>query len=233
MTRIPLAFTLLLVLASCSPKQAAPARLAEQKGTAAVADGDACARICDASAACGDQNERCLSRCTEWLVKRSRPGIASATAKCAVPRIDDACEADAARGAARALVSCVDEAGRDALSSDKKTLLVAVRAICERGARCGGGSAKDAERCTARIVGAPGTPKGLGIFGAIKPALVGEFASCLQTSSCGPSGTVCFGAMLGEPGLPQAPDEVEDADEALPPPPASQPGTPPSEGTKI
>lgn len=239
-TQAPALGCLLFLFASaagCSPKRdaGAPAKLAGASSSP-VADAEACAQICDASAACGDTNDRCMSRCTEWLVKRSRPGIASATAKCAVPRIDDACGGDAARGAARALVSCVDEAGRSALVSDKKTLLVAARAICERGARCTGGSSSDANHCIQRILGAPKTPKGLGIFGAIKPALVSEFATCLQTSGCGQAGAVCFGAMLGETGAqPGAGDDEGDHDEEAPPPTPATPAAPPAAagGTKI
>jgi len=223
----------LLLLGACSPKGDA-AKAAAAPGTAKVADGQACAQICDASAACGDTSNQCLSRCNEWLVKRSRPGIASATAKCAVPRIDDACSEDAAQGAARALVSCVDEAGRSALASDKKTLLVAARAICDRGVRCGGGSPKDASYCVQRIVGAPSTPKGLGIFGAIKPTLVSEFASCLQTSGCGPGGSECFGAMLGETGAHPGEEPDEGDGQQAPPAVPAKPATPPSTGgTKI
>ncbi len=215
----------------CSPKRDAslPARLSQGAASSPVTDTKACAQICDASAACGDTEERCLTRCTEWLVKRSRPGIASATARCAVPRIDDACGTDAARGAARALVSCVDEAGRTALVSDKKTLFVAARAICERGARCQGGSPTDANSCIQRIVNAPAAPKGLGIFGAIKPTLVTEFATCLQTSGCGQAGAVCFGSMLGETGV-EGPDDDEAP--SVPPPEQPAPTTAPA-GTKI
>lgn len=236
---VPLA-GVLLVFSACSPKSdgGLPGRLAAAPASSPVADRDACAQICDASAACGDTSERCMSRCNEWLVRRSRPGIASATARCAVPRIDDACGADTARGAARALVSCVDEAGRTALVSDKKTLMVAARAICERGARCTGGSSSDATHCVQRIVGAPATPKGLGIFGAIKPALVSEFASCMQASGCGPAGSMCFGAMLGETGAQPGGDGIEEGDdgvdEAAPPATPATPATPPGVGsTKI
>lgn len=228
---------LLGVFAGCGQRREAtlPGQLAKGPSMAPGADGDACGRICEASAACGDSSDRCMARCNEWLIKRSRPGIATATARCAVPRIDDACESEETRGAAHALVSCVDEAGRSALVSDKTTLVVAARAICERGARCSGGSVTEAAACVQRIVNAPAAPKGLGIFGAIKPALVSEFAACLQSSVCGAAGTACFGAMLGETGLggkgapplPQAPG----GDPEPPSPPAAPP--PGTGGTKI
>jgi hypothetical protein len=161
-------------------------------------------------------------------VKRSRPGIAGTTAKCAVPRIGDACEQEESRAAAKALVSCVDDAGRAALVKDKSTLLVAARAICERGARCGGPGV-DTSRCIERITKANPPPRGLGIFGAMKPDLVEDFADCMQSSECGPAGAACFGEMLGEESE-TSPDVAPPEGQPLPP----QPSTPPVEGgTKI
>ena len=169
----------------------------------AAADGDACQQICEASAACGDSPNTCAPRCNEWLVQRSRPGIAGAAARCAVPRIDSVCgEHDASKGAATALVACIDEAGRQALTRDNHSLLVAARAICERGVRSsddGHGDA-DTESCVERIT-VGNIPRGLGIFGAVKPELVERFASCMDTSECsgGSAGaSSCFGEMLGE-----------------------------------
>ncbi|MBI2393143.1 MAG: hypothetical protein HYV09_26395 [Deltaproteobacteria bacterium] len=239
--RAPLALGLVLLAFSaassaCSPNRdgsRAPASVATAATAAtgkwAPRDRAACEDICDASAACGDSAASCLTRCNEWLIKRSRPGIASATARCAVPRIDDACEQSAARGAARALVACVDEAGRQALSKDKETLLVAARAICDRGARCGGGSSTDANQCVSRLLSAKPAPRGLGIFGAIKPELVSDFADCMETSNCGPAGAACFGEMLGETTAPS------DSDPATPEEKPSGPGEPPpvEGGTKI
>jgi hypothetical protein len=208
----------LISLMACSPKANTGPKVAANKSS----DATACSEICDASAACGDSPQSCTARCNEWLVRRSRPGIAGTAAKCAVPRIDNACEKDAARAAAKALVSCVDDAGRDALRKDNSTLLVAARAICERG-----GGVKETTKCVERIAKANPPPRGLGIFGAIKPELVEDFASCMQSSECGPGGAVCFGEMLGETG--------EDAgDPSEEPAPKSTPATPPVEGgTKI
>lgn len=192
-----LCWLLLAFLGACSPKGASD-KVATAKSSST--DTSACSEICDASAACGDSPQTCVSRCNEWLIRRSRPGIARTAAACAVPRIDSACERDASRAAAKALVACVDDAGRAALGSDKSTLLIAARAICERGARCGGASSKEASTCVERITRANPPPRGLGIFGAIKPELVDDFASCMKTSECGPGGAVCFGEMLGETG---------------------------------
>lgn len=207
---------------ACSPKGKG-GNVAAAGGTG---DATACSEICDASAACGDSPQTCVARCNEWLIRRSRPGIAKTTAACAVPRIDNACEKDASRAAAKALVACVDDAGRDALRKDKSTLLVAARAICERGARCSGATANDATKCIDRIASSNPPPRGLGIFGAIKPELVEEFADCMQASECGPAGAACFGEMLGETG---GMDE-----EAPTEPPKATPKAPPVEGgTKI
>ncbi len=212
----------IVALSACSPR----ARQADAVAATKSNDAGACTEICDASAACGDSPQSCIARCNEWLVRRSRPGIARTAAKCAVPRIDSACETDASRAAAKALVSCVDDAGRDALRKDNSTLLVAARAICERGARCGGGTAKETIKCVERIAAANPPPRGLGIFGAIKPELVEDFASCMHTSECGPGGAVCFGEMLGETG--------EAAEPPAAPPPKATPVHPPVEGgTKI
>lgn len=207
-------------LFACSPatrNDTTKVAVNEDKGS----DAAACTEICDASAACGDSQNTCVARCNEWLIQRSRPGIAKSAAACAVPRIDNACEKDASRAAAKALVACVDDAGRATLRKDASTLLVAARAICERGARCAGGSAKEANNCVERITSANPPPRGLGIFGAIKPKLVDEFASCMQTSECGPGGAMCFGEMLGETG-------GADEDEA----PKSTPVTPPTSGVE-
>ena len=187
----------IFALAACSPKGKTEAKVAATSGKSDVS---ACTEICDASAACGDSPMTCQSRCNEWLVRRSRPGIAGIAAKCAVPRIGNACEQDASRAAAKALVACVDDAGRSALTKDKSTLLVAARAICERGARCGGGGANETTKCVDRITATNPPPRGLGIFGAMKPELVEDFAECMQTSECGQGGAVCFGEMLGESG---------------------------------
>lgn len=227
----PIALVLsLLAVAACSPKGKGEAKVAAAPGKSDTA---ACVEICDASAACGDSSMSCQERCNEWLVKRSRPGIANSAAKCAVPRIGDACEQEASRAAAKALVSCVDDAGRAALVKDKSTLLVAARAICERGARCAGAGAKETNHCIDRITKATPPPRGLGIFGAMKPELVDEFADCMQTSECGPAGAVCFGEMLGEGDSELGPDGPE----SEPPkgePSAPKPSAPPVEGgTKI
>lgn len=221
-TALVLSVLALSASAACSPKaHPTPAVAAAHSN-----DASACSEICDASAACGDSPQSCVARCNEWLVRRSRPGIARTAAACAVPRIDSACESDAARAAAKALVSCVDDAGRATLRKDKSTLLVAARAICERGARCGGGSSKETTQCVERITRANPPPRGLGIFGAIKPELVEDFASCMQSSECGPGGAVCFGEMLGETG--------EEPEVAPAPAPKASPATAPVEGgTKI
>ena len=170
-------------------------------GTGDSTDASACQSICAASAACGDAPEVCEPKCRDWLVTRARPGIASATARCAVPRIDGVCvDSQYARAAASALVACIDEAGRGALRKDQTALLLAARAICERGARCNDASSEEADQCVEKITVAPRVPKGLGIFGAMKPALVQQFAACMADSTCGPSGgaSSCFGEMLGE-----------------------------------
>lgn len=216
-----------LGIAACSPRDRSETLPRGAANTGAKADSSACAEICDASAACGDSPQTCEARCNEWLIRRSRPGIAKTAAACAVPRIDNACEKDASRAAAKALVSCVDDAGRDALRRDAKTLLVAARAICERGARCGGATSKEATSCVERITKANPPPRGLGIFGAIKPQLVDEFASCMHASACGPGGAACFGEMLGESGG-GADDDAEP--ETAPSTPANPP---PSTGSKI
>lgn len=213
-------------LGACASQERGPASAKSPDSTgggpqAVANDRAACDDICSASAACGDEPKECLTRCQEWLVKRSRPGIASATAKCAVPRIDLACEEDAEKGAARALVMCVDQAGREELRGDKKALLTAARAICERGARCNGGDAGDAKLCVDKITASEPAPKGLGIFGAIRPEHVQQFASCMQTTECGPAAAVCFGEMLGED--VEEPDSAPAADE--PPVDTEAPGT--------
>ncbi len=164
-------------------------------------DTNACTHICAASAACGEAVEACEPKCRDWLVNRSRPGIATATAKCAVPRIDEAWRVGCSeRAAASALVGCIDEAGKASLLVDREPLVLAARAICERGARCNNASLAEANRCVAKITDAPKIPKGLGIFGAIKPELVERFASCMASSQCGDNGGAgaCFGEMLGE-----------------------------------
>lgn len=181
-------------------------------------DANACEHICAASAACGDAPSTCEPKCRDWLVARSRPGIATATAKCAVPRIDGACaKHEYAHTAASALVACIDEAGRAALKVDNSALVVAARAICQRGARCNDASEEDADRCVEKITFANKVPKGLGIFGAIKPSLVERFASCMAESACGSQSgaSACFGEMLGE----EDDDDNGDGDEAQPPAP--------------
>jgi hypothetical protein len=225
--RIALALSLTTAAACASRDRGGQVAGAPKDAAHDYAEGSqACERICEASAACGDQTEACEGRCKEWLVRRSRSGIARAAARCAVPRIELACGEDHAKGAARALVACVDEAGRVALRDDKKTLFVAARAICERGARCNGGSASDATRCVDKMMRAEPTPRGLGIFGAMRPELVDGFASCMQSTSCGPSGAACFGEILGE----SVPDDDEhDGGER---PPAPGPTTDPG-GTSI
>lgn len=187
---------------------------------APIVDADACSHICTASTKCGDSQDACQAKCSDWLIARSRPGIAAATARCAVPRIDDVCAAESAgpRRAATALVSCIDEAGRDAIAEDNSSLLVAAMAICRRGARCNDRSEEDADNCVAKI--SHKIPRGLGIFGAIKPELVSQFADCMEESECGPEGDSesCFGEMLGEEpdssatpsGEPEEPSPVEE-----------------------
>lgn len=192
---------LLVAGAGCASHKAGSPGAKVAKGDAT--DASACQTICAASAACGDAPEVCEPKCRDWLVTRSRPGIASATARCAVPRIDGVCaDSQYARAAATALVACIDEAGRVALKKDHSALLVAARAICERGARCNDASPAEADQCVEKIAAAPRVPKGLGIFGAMKPALVQRFAACMADSTCGPSGgaSSCFGEMLGEDG---------------------------------
>lgn len=213
----------------CSSKSnTAPAKSpVAQNGSPAV-DVQACARICEASSACGDEKQACQSKCNDWLIERSRAGIAQQAATCAVPRIESACAAEATRGAARALVMCVDEAGRNALRNDKSTLLVAAKAICERGARCGGGSAEEAQACVARLASASPTPRGLGIFGAVKPGFVGQFASCMQSSDCSESAAGCFAAMMGE----SVEDEGAEPNQS-PASPGPQMSMPAPTGTKI
>jgi hypothetical protein len=216
------------LVAACSPngKGKPAAQVAASPGQSDVS---ACSQICDASAACGDSPMTCQSRCNEWLVKRSRPGIAGTAAKCAVPRIGNACEQEASRAAAKALVACVDDAGRQALTKDKSTLLVAARAICERGARCGDGGTKETTKCVDRIAAQNPPPRGLGIFGAMKPELVEDFAACMEMSECGEGGAVCFGEMLGESG-----DEAPAVPAPSAPPKEKETTPPPVEGgTKI
>lgn len=206
------------VLLACAGRGRAVARPAGEP-----VDTNACTHICAASAACGEAVESCEPKCRDWLVNRSRPGIATATAKCAVPRIDDACTARAyERAAATALVGCIDEAGTASLLVDREPLLVAARAICERGARCNDASPDDADRCISKIADAPRIPKGLGIFGAIKPELVERFADCMATSQCGDSGGAgaCFGEMLGEDESGPGPQPKG----TKPPPPVEEPG---------
>ena len=197
-----------------------------------IADGDACARICAASAACGDSLDACQPKCQDWLVERSRPGIASETARCAVPRIGGVCAShEYARAAATALVSCIDEAGRKALATDKTSLFIAARAICDRGARCNDASSEEAALCVDKITAK--IPRGLGIFGAMKPALVQRFAQCMSMSECGAEdgASSCFGEMLGdESGEPGDEDETPATPNEKPPVEEEQPDTP---GTKI
>lgn len=221
-----LAFVVLGCASSHKPPQSA-------KLQGEPVDGSACAHICAASAACGDSLDSCEPKCREWLVNRSRPGIATATAKCAVPRIGGVCSSDEGqRSAASALVSCIDEAGRAALKVDPTALLVAARAICERGARCHDQSPADAERCVQKITYGARVPRGLGIFGAIKPELVQRFAQCMSDSSCAAAGgaSSCFGEMLGEdPDDHDDQGDDEDDDDSMPPPP---PPKTPEDGTK-
>jgi hypothetical protein len=210
------------------------------KGGTAVADGSACAKICEASAACGDTPEVCEPKCQDWLVARARPGIATETALCAVPRIDGVCaNHEYARAAATALVSCIDEAGRKALASDKTSLFVAARAICEHSVRCNDDPddphpEEMTVNCVDKITNAKRIPRGLGIFGAMKPALVQRFAQCMAMSACGPGGgaSACFGEMLGEEddGTPDDDDESPATPPTAKPPVEEQPETP---GTKI
>jgi hypothetical protein len=192
-----------------APPAKSPANQAEGSKTVAASDTDACNKICEASRACGDSTEECAHKCNSWLVERSRTGIARQTATCAVPRIENACAKDASRGAARALVNCVDDAGRTALSKDKKSLVVAAHAICARGARCGGGSQGDAAACVEKIMSSSPMPRGLGIFGATRPEIVKDFASCMDASPCDGSPAVCFAGMMGE--------EVMDGEDVEPP----------------
>jgi hypothetical protein len=196
---------------ACSSKGGPASKSPEPGATTAVAkDDQACAKICQASEQCGDSPTTCNAKCEEWLVHRSRAGIATKAAACAVPKIQTACAEDATRGAARALVTCVDIAGRMELQRDKKSLFVAARAICERGARCGGGSKSDAAACTERLIATSPTPRGLGIFGAIRPEIVQDFASCMQSTACEGSTASCFAEMMGEEGSPEesAPEET-------------------------
>jgi hypothetical protein len=205
------------------------------KGGTVVADGSACAKICEASAACGDTPEVCEPKCQDWLVARARPGIATETALCAVPRIDGVCaNAETARVAATALVSCIDEAGRKALAKDKTSLFVAARAICEHSVRCNDAPEEKTVECVQQITNSKRIPRGLGIFGAMKPALVERFAQCMAMSACGPGGgaSACFGEMLGEEddGTPDEDDETPATPPNGKPPVEEQPETP---GTKI
>jgi len=205
-------------------------------GSGEVADAGACTKICEASAACGDAADVCVPKCQDWLVTRSRPGIAGETARCAVPRIDGVCaNHEYARAAATALVSCIDEAGRKALAVDKTSLFVAARAICERGARCNDASDEDAANCVEKITATNHVPRGLGIFGAMKPALVQRFAQCMSMSACGPEGgaSACFGEMLGEDDSTEPGDEDEGTPATPPPkkPPVEE--APETPGTKI
>lgn len=155
---------------------------------------------------------------------RNDTAVASSTKSGDSSACSEICDASAACG--EALVACVDDAGRDAIRKDNSTLLVAARAICERGARCGGGSAKEANKCVDRIASTNPPPRGLGIFGAIKPNLVAEFAACMQSSECGAGGATCFGEMLGETGG----SGDDGASETAPSPP---PGPPAEGGSKI
>lgn len=187
---------------ACSSGGTPPAKSASNEpamqAKSAASDADACKKICDASRACGDSTEECTHKCNSWLVERSRTGIARQTATCAIPRIENACAQDASRGAARALVNCVDDAGRTALRKDKQSLVVAAHAICARGARCGGGNQGDAAACVDKIISSSPMPRGLGIFGATRPEIVKDFASCMDASPCDGSPAACFAGMMGE-----------------------------------
>jgi hypothetical protein len=107
-------------------------------------------------------------------------------------------------------VNCVDDAGRTALRKDNKSLVVAAHAICARGARCGGGSQGDAATCVEKIMSSSPMPRGLGIFGATRPDIVKDFASCMDASPCEGSPAACFAGMMGE--------EVMEGDDEGPPP---------------
>jgi len=177
-------------------------------------DASACEKICAASEACGDTVEACAPKCNAWLVERSPKGIAQQTAVCAVPRIERACIHESDVGAARALVTCVDEAGRNALKKNNANLVVAAHAICERGARCAGASEGDAAVCVQRIVNREKAPPGMGLFGAVRPDVVRDFAKCLQAVSCSGNPSVCFAGMMGE--------QPDDGEPQQTPPPSSK-----------
>lgn len=161
-------------------------------------DAEACSHICASSAACGDSKVSCQPKCNDWLVSRSRKGVAKAVAQCAVPRIDNACSDNNVTGASAAeeLVSCIGEVGRRALAQDRSPLLVAGRAICNRDSRCGGGTPEEAKACYLKLTSGR-LHDGMLIFGAMKPELVQRFATCMDTTDCADD-TACFGEMLGE-----------------------------------
>lgn len=240
MHRLAFALASVLVLVSlsaCSSGAPKPAALggaaaapsARGGGPGAVlADGDACPRICAASASCGEDGA-CLVKCSDWLVTRGRPGIAAATANCAIGRIERACTREPdPRVAAIALVTCIDEAGRVALQRDRRSLFVAARAICDRGARCGDGSKDDADACVAGMSGDELIPRGLGLFGAFKPELLAQFRKCMESSACTAENDVgCLGEMLGSEraSLPRPAAEPGDGTIAPEPAGAAAPGS--------
>jgi hypothetical protein len=182
---------------SSSPKPiAGPPK--EAVAEVVATDNEACDRICTSSVACGDSQQVCKPKCNDWLVSRSRKGVARAVARCAIPRIDSTCAEHGSGSASEELVACIGEVGRKALGEDRSPLLIAGRAICNRDSRCAGGTAEDARACYSKLTSGS-VHDGLLIFGAIKPALVERFAACMDESEC-QDDAGCFGQMLGEPG---------------------------------
>jgi hypothetical protein len=226
--------SLTMTVAACSsgspPKAAqAPAAPAARGGGPTVTDGDACPKICAASESCGG-DDACQRKCSDWLITRGRPGIAAATATCAIGRIERACTREPdPRVAAVALVTCIDEAGRAALKGDRRALFVAARAICDRGARCGDGSKDDADECVQGMAEGERIPRGLGLFGAFKPEILADFRKCMDTTACTAENDVgCLGEMLGgaRANLPSAEPSEGPGDENEPPKTKAAPTTP-------
>lgn len=206
------------LLASAATLAGCPSSARGPSDDAASDGADACRAICRAGRACSSATGReCRAACDKILASRVREGLSEAIADCATPRIERACGDGAGEDAmSEALVRCIDKAGRDALANDDAPMQVAARALCGHEARCNSGTRREERKCVGAMVEKSSTTEGFGFFGALRPELVDEFATCISDAECDESRATdpCFHRLVG---LSTAPAE------ARPTPPAHAP----------
>jgi hypothetical protein len=225
------ATSVIVLVAAMAGLVGCPSSARDAREDEAVAESaDACRAICRATRECSSTPAReCREACDKVLSSRVRDGLATAIADCAAPRIRRACGDDGGGDDAMsaAIVRCIDEAGRDALANDDAPMRLVARALCGREARCSSASRREERTCVGAMVEKSTTTEGFGFFGALKPELVDEFATCISDAECEESSATepCFHRLVGL-STPARPSSTASPPRPLPARPAPRHPTP-------